>query len=177
MEKTLCYPLGPVPWSLATADGKPVKLLHKSKLLHCLEGTSNVADRPSRQNSSYIIDGNAPIQAQAGIPATFGELADAIFDQLPKTERVDFVTDRYIPRSFKENERLLRGTSQALLVKGPLTKTLRGWKGFLSNSTNKQQLINVLKEEWKKDTYAERLLGRKIFVACEETCLLLTSSE
>ena len=58
----------------------------------------------SRQNSSYIIDGNALIQAQAGIPATFGELADVIFDQLPKTERVDFVTDRYIPCSIKENE-------------------------------------------------------------------------
>ena len=46
MEKTLCYPLGPVPWSLATSDGKPVKT-DKSKLLHCLEGTTNVADRPS----------------------------------------------------------------------------------------------------------------------------------
>ena len=69
MEKTLCYPLGPVPWSLEPADGKPVKT-DKSKLLHCLEGTaSNVADRPNRQNASYIIDGNALIQAQAGIPA------------------------------------------------------------------------------------------------------------
>ena len=95
MEKTLCYPLGPVPWSLATSDGKPVKT-DKSKLLHYLEGTSNVADRPSRQNSSS---------------ATFGELADVIFDQLPKTERVDFVTDRHIPCSIKENEGLLRGTS------------------------------------------------------------------
>ena len=127
---------------------------------------------PSRQNSSYIINGNALIQVQAGIPAAFGELADAIFDQLPKPGRVDFVTDRYIPCSFEENERLLRGTSQTLLVKDPLTKTPRDWKGFLSNSTNKQQLINLLKEEWEKDTYAERLLGRKIFVACEETCLL-----
>ena len=174
MEKTLCYLLGPVPWSLATSDGKPVKT-DKSKLLHCLEGTSNVADRPSRQNSSYNIDGNALTQAQAGIPATFGELADVIFGQLPKTEHVDFVSDRYIPCSIKENERLLRGTSQAPLVKGPLTP--RDWKGFLSNSTNKEQLINLLKKEWKKDTYAERLLGRKIFVVSEETCLLLTSSD
>ena len=64
MEKTLRYPLGPVLWSLAASDGKPVKT-DKSKLLHCLEGTSNVADRPSRQNSSYIIYGNALIQAHA----------------------------------------------------------------------------------------------------------------
>ena len=121
MEKTLCYPLGPVPWSLATADGKPVKT-DKSTLLYSLDGTSNVADKPSRQNSSYIVDGNAFIQAHAGIPAAFGEMADATFDQLPKPDRVDFVTNRYISCSFEENERLLRGTSQALLVKGPLMK-------------------------------------------------------
>ena len=106
MEKTLCYPLGPVPWSLATADGKAAKT-DKSALLHCLEGTSNVAARPSRQNSSYIIDGNALIQAQTIIPVTLGELTDAIFDQLLKTERPDFVTDRHTPCSIKENERLL----------------------------------------------------------------------
>ena len=146
MEKTLCYPLGPVRWSLVTADDKPVKT-DKSKLLHCLEGISNVADRPSRQNSSYIINGNAVIQAQAGIPRPFGELGDAIFDQLPKTEHVDFITDRYIPCSIKENERLSRGTSQALLVKGPLTKTPCDWKDFLSNSTNKQQLVKRRVEE------------------------------
>ena len=43
MDKTLCYPLGPVPWSLATADGKTVKT-DKSKLLRFLEGISNVAN-------------------------------------------------------------------------------------------------------------------------------------
>ena len=138
--------MGPVPWSLATAHGKPIKT-DISKVFHCLEETSNVTDRPSRQNLSYIIDGNALMQAQAGTAATFGELADAICDHLPKTERVGFVTDRYTPCSIKENERLLRGTSQALLVKGPLTKTPRDWKGFLSNSTSKQQLISLLKEE------------------------------
>ena len=37
MEKTLCYPLVSAPWSLATANAKPVKT-DKSKLLHCLEG-------------------------------------------------------------------------------------------------------------------------------------------
>ena len=121
------------------------------------------AGRPSRQNSSYIIDGNALIQAQAGILATFGELVDAVFDQLPKTKQVDFVTNRYIPCSIKENEILLWGTSEAFLVKGPLTKTPHDWKGFMSKSTKKQQLINLLKE-WRKDTYAERLLGRKILL-------------
>ena len=73
MEKTLCHSLGPVLWSLATADGKPVKT-DKSKLLHCLEGLTNVADRPSRQNSSYIIDGNALIKAQEGISVTLESL-------------------------------------------------------------------------------------------------------
>ena len=35
MEKVMTYPLGPVPWSLATADGAPVKT-DKAKLLHKL---------------------------------------------------------------------------------------------------------------------------------------------
>jgi hypothetical protein len=36
LEKLMTYPLGPVPWALATADGCPTKTV-KSKLLHALE--------------------------------------------------------------------------------------------------------------------------------------------
>ena len=38
LEITMSYQLGPVPWTLATADGAPVKS-DKAKLLHNLEGT------------------------------------------------------------------------------------------------------------------------------------------
>ena len=45
MEKVMSYPLGPVPWSLATADGAPVKT-DKAKLLHKLEEGHTVTTRP-----------------------------------------------------------------------------------------------------------------------------------
>ena len=38
LQVTLSYPLGPVPWLLATADGMPIKT-DKAKLLHYLESS------------------------------------------------------------------------------------------------------------------------------------------
>jgi hypothetical protein len=37
LEKTLTYPLGPVPWSLSTTNGLPTNT-DKAKLMHDLEG-------------------------------------------------------------------------------------------------------------------------------------------
>ena len=62
LELALSFQLGPVPWALATADGSPVKS-DKSKLLHNLEGTIVPSDQPAIQDSVYICDGNAILQA------------------------------------------------------------------------------------------------------------------
>ena len=99
---TLSFPLGPVPWSLATADGMPTKT-DKSKLLHFLEShIEPTIDRPS--NAVHVIDGNAILQSLTAIPGTFEELAESVFNQLPKSERVDFVTDTNKQLSIKSYE-------------------------------------------------------------------------
>ena len=59
------------------------------------------------------------------LPSTFGELAEYVFQQLPRAQRVDFVTDSYHPLSIKGLERSRRDSSQAHLVKGPSTKVPR----------------------------------------------------
>ena len=94
MENVLSHPLGPVPWSLATADGALVKT-NKAKLLHALETEQFLARRPEIEYMNCIIDGNAILPAQVVLLTTFGELAEKVFDQLPKVSRVDFVTDTY----------------------------------------------------------------------------------
>ena len=174
LERVLNFPLGPVPWALATSDGTPVKT-DKAKLMHHLEGELHIAQRPKNDSVNYIADGNAILQSQVALPSTFGEFASNIFDQLPNVPRVDFVTDSYLPMSIKSIERDRRGKSKAHLLKGPLTKIPRDWKSFLSNEENKQSLIKFLLAEWKKVQYAPQLKDRLVVYVCESKCYSLTS--
>lgn len=120
MEKVLAYPLGPVPWSLATADGFPVKT-DKSKLMNSIVPQTSLEQRPNLPRSTYIMDGNALYQSQVSIPKTFADLAESLFDQLPKSPRVDFVTDTYLPMSIKETERTRRGLLKSFLIQADLS--------------------------------------------------------
>ena len=57
MQEVLTYPLGPLPWYIATADGTPTKTA-KAALLHILEGKAqHVEDVPG--SAVWILDGLA----------------------------------------------------------------------------------------------------------------------
>ena len=58
----------------------------------------------------YITDGNAMYYAQVALPSTLGELAEYLFEQLPKEKRVVFVTYSYHTLSVKGIERDRRGS-------------------------------------------------------------------
>ena len=111
IERALTYPLGPVPWQLATADGSPMNT-DKAKILHHLEGEISHSERPNLSQASYIYDGNALFQSLTNLPNTFEELAEKVFTALPKTERIDFVTDTYKENSIKNAERSRRVTQK-----------------------------------------------------------------
>ena len=85
-----------------------------------------------------------------------------VFQQLPRAQRVVFVTDSCHPRLIKELERSIRGSSQAHLVKGPSIKVPRDWNKFLRNEENKRRLCSFLLEEWKKGKYAPKLQGKHL---------------
>ena len=144
-------------------------------LLHNLEGTIVSSDQPAIQDSVYICDGNAILQAMTGIPETFEDVAEKIFGILPKTKHFDFVTDTYHPNSIKSFQRRHRGSSPTFLLSGPKTRTPRDWKSFMSNDENKTQLIKLLLSEWQKSRYAGKLRGRQLFFVCGEKCYCLTS--
>lgn len=175
MDKALTYQLGPVPWTLATADRCPMKT-DKAKLMHNVETGTVVFEKPGLRDSVYdIYDGNALLQAMTGLPDTFEELAEKVFSLLPKTERVDFVTDTYKDVSIKGAERERRGVREQFLIKGPKTKVPRDWKAFMGNNENKKQLVKLLLTEWSKDKYAQKIKGRRIMFACEEECMCICS--
>ena len=95
----------------------------KSKLLYNLEGNIVRSEKPPREDSVYSCDGNAILQALTGIPETFEDVAEKVFNVLPRINHVDFVTDSYHPNSIKSFERYDHGSSPTFLLSGPRTKT------------------------------------------------------
>ena len=172
----MSYPLGPVSWSIATADDLPVKT-DKTKLFHFYDVEENLANKPPLHQSSVIIDGNALLQALVGIPDTFEQLCEKVFYQLPNAKRIDIVTDSYHPTSIKTIERNRRGSGQSYLIIGGLTKIPHNWKEFLSNSKNKQQLLKLLLNEFQKDKFAKKLQNRVINFVYEERCISISSND
>ena len=169
LQVTLSYPLGPVPFSLATADGMPVKT-EKAKLLHHLEAGVELMTTPTNEPVAYVNDVNASLYVLSPIPDNFQGVAEMVLDRLPKSSRVDFVTDTYKQNSIKSFEPKRRGTSETFLISGPKTKAPKDWKGFMANDENKIQLIKLLFDEWQKASYAKRLHGRSIYFAISEQC-------
>ena len=78
MYVVLAFPLGQVPWSLASPDGSLVKT-NKAKLLHYLEEDCQLLTVLSP--SSWILDGMAILQSLQGSSSTFADLA-SVFLQL-----------------------------------------------------------------------------------------------
>ena len=104
LQGTLSYPLGPVPWLLATADGMPVKLTRQS---------SYTTLNPQWKHYCFVQKKMlfyCRWKRSSSIPDNFEDLADAILSLLPKFGRIDFVTDMYKPMSIKSFERRRRSS-------------------------------------------------------------------
>ena len=112
MQEVLTYPLGPLSWSLATADGAPTKTA-KSALLHILEEKAQpVEDVPA--SAVWILDEVAILHSMKDVPRTFSCLASYVF-QLVKSAasqdrtKTDLIVDQYPDVSIKTPERERRG--------------------------------------------------------------------
>jgi hypothetical protein len=177
-DRLFAYPLSPVPWSFATADGSLMKT-NKAQLMHMLEEKLS-QDRHEGEyeipdDSTVIIDGNALLQSLTRLPETFGAFALTVFKCLPITPVVHFVTDSYHVSSIKQLERQRRGSSQKLIIGGPSTKLPKDFSSFMHNSDNKIQLISFLLREWQSHSYAKLLHNRTVYFVCEENCYSLSS--
>ena len=181
LAKMLEYPLSPIPWSLATADGM-ITSTDKSQLMHFLE--KDCVRMPEALAKlkclTRVIDGMALVRQQKSLPKTFGDLADQIFKQLNlnKYDRVDFVTDTYGRKdSIKVMEHICRGMSKQYLVGGPATKLPREYQQFLTNPKNKEQLISLLVGEWKHNRYAKHLKNKELYFVEGEKVRRLSSAD
>jgi len=76
---------------------------------------------PELKTSVYIVDGCALLQACVQLPETFADLSEQIFNCLPTSKIVHFVTDTYRQHSIKELERERRGQTATYCIGGPST--------------------------------------------------------
>ena len=132
VEKIFTYPLGPIPWAMATGDGFPVKT-DKSVLMHKLEqNLSTISQSLSSlpNDKVHIIDGNVLIHTVSSVPDTFGQLAKKIFLMLPQVGQIHFVTDTYNELSIKTTERIRRETAETLLIHGSQLRYQKTFKNF-----------------------------------------------
>ena len=108
MQEVLTYQLGPLPWSLATADGAPTKRA-KFALLHILEEKAQPVEDDSA-SAVWILDVVAIMHSMKGVPRTFSCLASYVFPLLKSAAsqdrtRTDLIMDQYPGVSIKNPER------------------------------------------------------------------------
>lgn len=176
LEQLFEFSLGPIPWSLASADDGLVKT-DKAQLMHAVEAITENSDNVTLEKTVNIMDGNALMQSLTHLPQTFEDLAMSIFTCLPKSDTVHFVTDTYLENSIKQLERARRGSASAYIIGGRKTKLPHDFKTFLHNSENKRQLTCFLLKEWQTDRYAQRLQGRNVYFVLESQCICLHSMD
>ena len=181
LREVFQYPLGPLPWSLVSADGSLGKT-DKSKLLESLTTDIDfVEDVPP--TAAIIVDGMAVLQSLKQVPETFEELALAIFhhtiSRASLARRVDFVTDRYPEISIKHLERTKRANEGIVKVKitGSGQKCPKQWKKYLNSGDNKSELSRFLLQEWSRDRYRHLIGNRKVFFTLEMKCFRLSVVE
>eukprot|EP00794_Sanderia_malayensis_P014842 gene14842-biopygen11931 len=184
-DAALCFPLCPVPLSLANADGSR-RITTKSKLQNVLmkycekELLHPRESQPSRQNTStYIIDLMAAIRTLTSIPETYEELTWKFLKSLPTGFfRVDIVADTYRPISLKAGERNKRGSSEKIIIKSPKSKIPRNFSEFLKNGKNKQRLIELMLETVKDNRIQalNMLCCTELFFSIENQCCKFTLS-
>ena len=156
------YPLGPLPRSLATADGTPTKTA-KSTLVHILEVKAQpVEDVPA--SAVWILDGMAILHFMKDVPRTSNSSLARYTFQLVKSaasqdrSKTDLIIDQYHDVSIKnpERERRCAGGSIQIAINHGSQKCPTQWRKYLSDGSNKANLASFLVQVWQKPEYFVR---------------------
>ena len=176
LEHIFTYSLRLYPRALAADSGCLVKTV-KSKLLHVLEQEAKVPliDQIP-PNSATIVDGMALLQMllARNFPETFGQLANVILKNVidiavyNKSQRVDFVTDRYSTVSIKNAERLLWHI-YCLNTWCSTKSSTKQWKRLMSVGSSRERLLEFLVQQWR-NVPCSALQSTQLFVTNKEKC-------
>ena len=100
IDELVKYPMTPVPYSIATADGFFCKT-EKSKAFHHLVKDIEDSAEPPWEETLTIYDGNASFYSLKDVPSNFQLICQKVFDILSKRGDIVFSTDSYVSGSIK----------------------------------------------------------------------------
>ena len=156
LEELMKYCLLPVPPSLGTPDVFFAKT-NKAAILHYLLKDAAAEEIQYPKDAMYIQDGMALLHVLTDLPPTCGEICLKILDHMIAKKHFLFTTDSYHPDSIKAQERLIRGTSERIILAGPVSRKPYDFKMFLANDDNNMQLCQLLLRVWSSQQAASRL--------------------
>ena len=177
MREVLSYPLGPLPWSLATPDGL-MRKTNKTSMAKELQKNIQAA-YSILQPSAFMIDEMALVHRLKGDQKTFAAFAETLLPRVLNeggtSDRIDVVFDDYREEFIKNAQRENRGEGSGSEYRNiQADHKIKHWRKFMSSSKNKQAFIVFVTSEWKKDKYMEKLSGKTLVVTCGYTCYQLS---
>jgi len=100
LDELVEFPLTPVPYCLATADGFFCKTDKSTTFQHLTQGMADVTE-PIVNGTLTIYDGNACFYILKDVPSNFLLIGQKVFGMMGKTGDTVFSTDSYVPDSVK----------------------------------------------------------------------------
>ena len=143
LKEIFRFPLGPIPWSLATSTGELIKT-SKTSLMHEAEKGATCVDAIPSPFATKL-DGMAMVRKFKNAALTFNTFADELLKfavtSNTSSSRIDIVIDVYLESSIKNAERNHPETGKLQFKKIIGSQIIKQWGSFLSSSNNKKELI------------------------------------
>ena len=177
LKEVFCFPLGPVPWSLAESDGALSKTT-KSSLMHHLEKGVSL-QQSVKKPFAAVIDGMALVRKNKPTGHTYDSYADHLLSAAIATSsnasRIDIVFDVYRENSIKDAERGNRESGKLEVKRIVGAQKVKQFSSLLSNGSNKMTLIRFLVSRWQREHAC--IGATQIYVGFNETCIKLGDRE
>ena len=160
MKEIMSFNLSDLPPAISNEDGTLAKT-NKAALIHNILSTiEHVTPLDGISDKKVLIDGMAFLQQQKNTTESFGKFAMHSLKNLINlamyhhVNTVHFVTDTYPEHSIKNCERNRRkGKEDSVIIRiiNSEQRIPNQFKKFLSVGKNKENLVEFLFEEWKKN--------------------------
>ena len=175
LRDVLTYSLGPIPWSLAMADGSLAET-NKAKMLAAIE---KEADEPCvneiPDDCVRVYDGMVVIQQTPSTSLeTFGDISKYVLERITSGQYkfIYFTTDQYREDSLKSCERKWRAPEGSIRIQITRRdqKIPKQFKKVLSNGCNKVNLVRFFLEDWSDPERFKAVIAHRVLLITLESC-------